>query len=398
MASGDTGDGYRSRFHRFPLPTFVWRRKDEDFVLHDFNQAALAVTNGGIAGLVGTKATSFFRDREDIVDDIFTCFEGKVDFTTETDYTFVTTGDSRRLKAFCVYVPPDSVMVHIDDVSEVHSATKTMLESEQRYKALFNSSTDAVIVHDFSGRFLDVNPTACKQLGYTREEILELRATDVYSDEILALFRGYQNQLIEEGYITFETEYKNRSGTMMPVDVRTGIIDYGDRKAVLTIARDMTEHKLYEAELKKSKESMQLALLGADIAVWDWDISSGTVNRSPKWAEMLGYTPEDIASSIHVWEDLIHPDDMQGALERLKAHLEGEAEAYVSEHRLKTKDGKWMWVLEKGRIAERDRKGKPLRLSGTHIDVTGPSSTRPVTRYSWCPTASSSTATVPPSS
>ncbi len=371
MSGSNSGDdSFRSRFHRFPLPTFTWRKKGEDFILHDFNQAALAITNGGIAGLVGTKATSFFRDRADIVDDIFTCFEGKVDFTTETDYTFVTTDETKRLRVFCVYVPPDMVMVHIEDISDVHSATKVMIESEQKYKALFNSSTDAVIVHDFSGRFLDVNPTACQQLGYTREEILELRATDVYSQEILALFRGYQNQLTKEGYISFETEYHGRDGTRIPVDVRTGIIDYGDRKAVLTIARDITEHKLYQAELKKSKESMQLALVGADIAVWDWDIASGKVNRSPKWAEMLGYTPEEVESSIHVWEDLIHPDDMQGALDRLKAHLEGQAEAYISEHRLKTAGGQWMWVLEKGRIAERDRNGKPLRLTGTHVDVT----------------------------
>jgi len=363
-------DNYQSRFKRFPLPTYTWQLSGQDFVLHDFNDAALEVTQGGIAGMTGTLAKDFFADRPDIVADMNSCFSTKTNLTRETDYTFITTGEQTRLRVFCIYVPPDLVMVHSEDISELHEASRSVAEYDNRYKALFESSMDAIIVHDLKGKFLDANPAACRSLGYSRKEILELAAVDVYDPEILTHFNRFQDQLKEERSTSFETEYIARDGSRIPVDVRIRIIDFGNRKAILTIARDITLQKISETELRDSRESLQLALLGADIAVWDWNLKTGEVSRSAQWAEMLGYSPSSITTTIDAWEKLIHPDDLKQALARLKAHLEGRTDTYVSELRLKTSSSEWKWIREKGRIAERGADGKPLRITGTQVDIT----------------------------
>jgi len=85
---------------------------------------------------------------------------------------------------------------------------------------------------------------------------------------------------------------------------------------------------------------------------------------------MLGYEPFELAGSIETWERLVHPDDLPGVQVVLQEHLDGKSEAYETEHRLKTKSGDWCWVLDKGRVVSRRVDGAPLRMSGTHLDIT----------------------------
>jgi len=85
---------------------------------------------------------------------------------------------------------------------------------------------------------------------------------------------------------------------------------------------------------------------------------------------MLGYSLKEIEPHIHTWEKLIHPDDMPGVMEALTAHLEGKTPFYENEHRLLTKAGEWIWALDRGKVFERDKDGKPLRAAGTHLDIT----------------------------
>jgi PAS domain S-box-containing protein len=145
----------------------------------------------------------------------------------------------------------------------------------------------------------------------------------------------------------------------------------GEVFGVLGVYEDITERKLAEEELHDTRERLELALKGADMGSWDWNVQAGAVIYNQRWAEMLGYSLEEIKPLFSSWEQLIHPDDLPRFMEALNAHLEGKTPFYESEHRLRHKSGEWLWVLDKGKVIERDAQGQPLRACGTQLDITG---------------------------
>lgn len=123
-------------------------------------------------------------------------------------------------------------------------------------------------------------------------------------------------------------------------------------------------------DLRRSEEHMDLALRGADLGTWDWNVETGEVSFNERWAAIIGYTPDELMPSVETWRELLHPDDAPGVEEALAKHLDDETDVYETEHRLKHKSGAWVWVLDKGRVIDRGDDGRPLRVCGTHLDIT----------------------------
>ena len=103
---------------------------------------------------------------------------------------------------------------------------------------------------------------------------------------------------------------------------------------------------------------------------WDWNIQTGEVYFSNKWAEMLGYQQQEVVPNVSSWEKLVHPDDMKHVMKVLALHLEGKTDHYETEHRVLCKDGTWKWILDRGRVIARSSDGAPLRATGSQIDIT----------------------------
>lgn len=118
-----------------------------------------------------------------------------------------------------------------------------------------------------------------------------------------------------------------------------------------------------------SEEVYKMAIEGADLGLWDWNIKSGESTYNEIWAEMLGYKLEDIAPHVSSWERLIHPDDWQRVCHTLDQHFEGKTDRYYCEYRMKTSGGSWKWIQSKGRIVRRDDEGAPLRAVGINKDI-----------------------------
>lgn len=122
--------------------------------------------------------------------------------------------------------------------------------------------------------------------------------------------------------------------------------------------------------LRASEERWKFALEGSGDGVWDWDARTGRVLRSRRWKEMLGYAEHEIGDELGDWEDRIHPDDRAATFEAQQAHHAGKTATFVIEHRLRCKNGSWKWILNRGMVVERDAKGQPVRVIGTHTDLT----------------------------
>ncbi len=122
--------------------------------------------------------------------------------------------------------------------------------------------------------------------------------------------------------------------------------------------------------LRESEERWKLALEAAGDGVWDWNVQLDTVVFSERYKQMVGYTDQDIAANEEAWRGRIHPDDRAQVDEDIKAYLDGRTAAYHNEHRVICRDGSIKWVLARGAIVGRTQDGKPLRMIGTHADIT----------------------------
>ena len=162
----------------------------------------------------------------------------------------------------------------------------------------------------------------------------------------------------------FEAHFSNKTPIVVAI---TGV--------VFTFLLTMLAHALVRSnrmasELAESEERWRCALQGAGDGVWDWNIETSVVKFPQRWKQMLGYSEREIENKFSEWEKRVHPDDLQKALEAIQAHLKGETTVYTHEHRLLHKDGSWRWVLDRGIVTNRDEDGMPVRMIGTHADIT----------------------------
>ncbi|MBD3390791.1 MAG: response regulator [Chitinivibrionales bacterium] len=139
---------------------------------------------------------------------------------------------------------------------------------------------------------------------------------------------------------------------------------------VVFLSATVARRRRAEKALRRSEERLTLALEGGELGIWDWDVREGRVALNQRWADMLGYDRKGIATGTGEWERTIHPDDSATVRGELESHLAAKSDIFESEHRMRTRSGEWRWVLVKGKVTERDAAGKPLRVTGTILDVT----------------------------
>lgn len=155
------------------------------------------------------------------------------------------------------------------------------------------------------------------------------------------------------------------------LSVLTDVTERVRAKEDLTGQQQHLEHLVQErsSALRESEERMKLVLDGSDLGYWDWDLKSDKVQRNNQWAEMLGYTLEEIEFTVKQWTDLIHPQDRDKAWDSIQDHLTGTTQSHRLEYRMLTKEGTYKWILDSARVVAWDSAGNPMRMCGTHADI-----------------------------
>ncbi len=134
--------------------------------------------------------------------------------------------------------------------------------------------------------------------------------------------------------------------------------------------QDISERKRFEIALQESQQRYQLAVDSAADGIWDWRLPTDEVVHNASWLELFGYETDDIASSFDDWMGLVHPDDVNHVRSVLQAYLDDKTPRFESRHRMRTKSGDWKWILTRGKVVARDPAGRPVRITGTHRDVS----------------------------
>ena len=259
---------------------------------------------------------------------------------------------------------------------------------------------------DRENRIVRANRAAAEAIGKTPEEMAGASTYDLYpdqadsyyADDLEVITSGRAKRGIVETLTTASGEIRW---------VRTDKIPYrdaeGNIRGVIVFAVDITDHKLAEAALERSRDELEkrvrertaeladlvenlraeiaercqveerlaLALWATDLGLWDWDATTDAVVYDRRWAEFLGYSPDEIESHLQNWQSRVHPDDLPQVMKALDAHVrERISPNYESEHRIRTRSGEYRWILARGQVAEWTPEGRAKRIIGTFRDIT----------------------------
>ncbi|MDD3846098.1 MAG: PAS domain S-box protein [Syntrophorhabdaceae bacterium] len=263
----------------------------------------------------------------------------------------------------------------IRDITERTKVEEALKQGEKRLRQIIDLVPHFIFAKDVDGRFILANKAVADTYGTTVEGLIgkgdarftptEEQVRHFRSDDMEVIARGTRKHIPEEpitdsqGNVRYIQTVKipfTFSGTQTP--------------ALLGVSVDITERKTAEQALKESEERWQFALEGAGDGLWDWNILTGKVYFSRQWKEMIGFADDEIGDSIDEWRVRLHPDDRDDVYTKLRSHLEGESPVYISQYRFLCKDGTYKWILDRGKIMTWSEDGKPLRIIGTHMDIT----------------------------
>ncbi len=253
------------------------------------------------------------------------------------------------------------------------------IRSEKRIKTTLQSIGDAVITTNKNGLITSMNQEAERLTKWTLQEATNQELSAVFNTHNSKTGEKNQNSVKAiiksdgiEGF-TNHTALIAKEGPIIQIAYSGSPIrdDIDQIIGVVLVFRDVTkEYEMNEA-LKESKQRLSHAMEGTNAGLWDWNIQSGKSFFNDRWAEMIGYKLSELfPMGIMTWENLCHPDDLKIAKKKHTDHFEGKTAIYESEFRMKHKNGHWVWILGRGKVAEWDKHGKPLRMTGTHLDIT----------------------------
>ena len=256
------------------------------------------------------------------------------------------------------------------DITEQKEREREHQRTYRRFQTVLETMSAAVFLKDTDGRYLLMNQ-ACRDVFDVDEDPVGMTDEDLFPEAVAAQARADDRRVIEDGEsIEIEETVPTPAGESIRLTRKSPVYDEeGSIRGVCGVSTDITEQKERERTLQQIKDRLELAVEGAQIGVWDWDMTTDEVEFNDQWAEMLGHSPDEIEPRLDAWERRVHPDDLAAVEDALWEHVAGETEYYDTEHRMRTASGEWKWIRDVGKIVERDGDGEPVRAVGIHLDI-----------------------------
>ena len=258
--------------------------------------------------------------------------------------------------------------------------TLSRVHTELQNKVLENCDDVAWLYEFDSQRILYITPSVERMRGWTVDEVLAKTANELVPPKGLDKIGTLLDELkarqalgkSDLPALRLETDVELKNGGMMPVETECKLITDSDGSPplLLGISRDITKRRLLEQSLRDAEERVRLALHCSGDGVWDLNCQTEAMSYLDGWEGILGYNNTDVELTIEGYLRLIHVDDIARMRTELERHVAGEVPAFQCEFRMRTKDGGWRWVLSRGKLWSRTDDGQPLRMIGTHTDIT----------------------------
>ncbi|MBY0484868.1 PAS domain S-box protein [Nitrosomonas sp.] len=239
-----------------------------------------------------------------------------------------------------------------------------------KFEALLDLASDGVHILDEDGNIVEFSRSFAMMLGYTFEETTQLNVMDwdamIPKEKLISAVRE-----VSKTPRVFETLHRRKDGTIFHVEINARRLEISGKKLIYASSRDITSRKQHTKELEYQRLRLSNIIEGTHIGTWEWNVQSGEVIFNQRWAEIIGYTLDELApTSIETWLKFAHPDDLKQSEALLNDHFSGKIPYYECEARMQHRAGHWIWVLDRGRVSSWTDDGKPLMMFGTHQDIT----------------------------
>jgi diguanylate cyclase (GGDEF)-like protein/PAS domain S-box-containing protein len=242
------------------------------------------------------------------------------------------------------------------------------------------SISQGIFMIDAEGRVITFNLRVCELLDLpeslmaTRPTLAEITVYQLArgdfgpdASELDAGLRGYILGVVSRLEPALPLCYLRRTLAGRTLEIRTQALATGGMVRTFT---DVTDYVQAQAELRESEGRWKLALESSGDGVWDWHIQTGEEFFSRRLLELYGFEPHEIPARSQELDQRTHPDDRAALQKNRQDHFDGITPIYINEHRILCKNGHWKWVLSRGTVISRDAQGQPLRMIGTHTDIT----------------------------
>ncbi|MCJ7663995.1 MAG: PAS domain S-box protein, partial [Desulfobacterales bacterium] len=259
---------------------------------------------------------------------------------------------------------PIGLIGFAQDITERKQAEEALHESETRFRTLFESIPDSVLVHDDEGTILHVNEIGAQQLEWSAKDLVGRNLREIVTPENRALIADHIRETLKIGWCRFETTYVSRSGWKIVVELNDRPIKFGKKKAILRVARDITERKRAEEALRESEEKYRDLVENINDILYATDENGTVTYISPTIEFLSGYTPSEIIG--HPFSEFVYQEDLPLAREEFQEVVSGQVKAH--EYRMVNKSGVVRWVRTSSRPLSRE--ARFLGLRGIMTDIT----------------------------
>jgi diguanylate cyclase (GGDEF)-like protein/PAS domain S-box-containing protein len=240
---------------------------------------------------------------------------------------------------------------------------------------VINTTPDIIFYKDYlhhDGKYIGCNNAFSSFVGISKEQIVMHNDIEIFGEDVGNFFRTKDKEMLQNNKTTINEEwvtYPNGHNVLMHTS-KTPFYDNNKKVlGVLGISRDITHQHKSNENIKNLNERMELALLGNNDGIWDWNLLTNDVYYSSRWKEIIGYRGNELPNEFSVWEDRVHPDDKPQVLKEIQEHIDGKSKFVNNIHRMKHKNDHWVWINNRAK-AIFDDNGKATRIIGTHTDIT----------------------------
>lgn len=253
---------------------------------------------------------------------------------------------------------------------------RDLAESENLFRRSMDDASIGVTIIGREGTYLRVNAAFCIMTGYSEAELIGRSFKDITFEEDRDGLDGFRQGILDGSVRSFKAEkrYVRKSGDAFWAEVSIIVVTdnlTGRPDRLITQVEDIDLKKRTLEAISESESRWAFALENGQQGVWDVDKPGGRLYTSPTWKRMLGYEPDDVSiDGGDAWLQLMHPDDKEKFLAANYAHENGRTDWLEAEFRLRHKDGHWVWILDRGKVISRDADGQPVRIIGTHTDIS----------------------------
>ncbi|HOZ69672.1 MAG TPA: PAS domain S-box protein [Chitinophagaceae bacterium] len=254
-------------------------------------------------------------------------------------------------------------------ITEIKKAENEVKESEAKFRSFFEYSMDGILLSSPDGAILSANPAACQMFGMSEAEIVALGRAGLIDQEDERI-HGLLDLRERMGYLTGELSFVRKDGTKFPGEFSSAIFkDAFGRERTSLIIRDVTERKRIEEEIRQSNKRFEMISRTTNDAIWEWNILTGRKWANENHQQLYGLTIEDPVPEEYVWRSRIHPDDRALIVSRQESTLASEKNVFISEYRFLNGENEYVYLFDRCYI-ERDDAGKPLRMTGSMMDIS----------------------------